>query len=71
MVCGQRKGNDSPTLSFLLELPLNHFCASVQNNIIVSLKEIKSPQVFPNLDAMQTYIDLQHSSTEILNNRIK
>jgi len=38
-------------------------CASVKKNRIVSLKAIKSPQMFLNLDAMQTYLDLQHSST--------
>jgi len=52
-------------------LPLSRFCASVQNNRIVSLKAIKSPQVFPNLDAMQTYLDLHHSSEVIENFKIK
>ena len=46
---------------------LKSFCASVQNNRIVLLKAIKSPQVFPNLDAMQTCLDLWHSLTVIEN----
>jgi len=48
-------------------LPLSRFCASVQNNRIVLLKAIKSPQMFSYLDAMQTYLDLQHFLTLIKN----
>ena len=63
---GQERVMTSPP--FLLEvLPLSRFSASVQDNKIVSLKVMISQQVFTNLDAMQTYLDLQHSSTVIEN----
>ena len=63
---GQKRVWLSNFISFRV-LPLSRFSESVQNIRIVKLKAIKSPQVLPILDAMQTYLDLQHSSIVIEN----